>query len=213
MAIGVGRHSDDGILAAGCRPATLFQWIHQNVHGADRELGFCASGYSGGSGALSYAMAHYGLESAFDYIDLTAGPPFGRMDYGCAPDTYSGPMRQLCPELADAPMELPADKINTWEHSTTCGSRSVDPVELQRWRDHSVVSPGGDFNYPQTTMAFWNCATRPAGTAGGAYFYSQEISSDKRVACFTSCSGEPIGGEGNSAQRASMMAECIPRHR
>src|SRR4029078_7322135 len=41
--------------AAG-RPATVFQWVFDNVHDDDRTRGFCALGHSGGSAALAYSL-------------------------------------------------------------------------------------------------------------------------------------------------------------
>src|SRR5258708_14930462 len=48
-----------GILAAACRPATVMQWIWDNIHKADKTSAYCAVGHSGGSGVISYALAHY----------------------------------------------------------------------------------------------------------------------------------------------------------
>jgi hypothetical protein len=201
-----------GILAAACRPATVMKWAFDTPHGGARTKAFCAVGHSGGSGVISYSLAHYGMGEYLDYASLSAGPPFGRIDYGCAPQTYSGTAKTLCPELADAPTALPPSVMNPWEHTTTCGAVSPPASDIVRWAADSVVSPAASYDYPNTVVTFWDCAVNPNGTTGGAYFYSKEIVSTKQVTCFTACSGESLGTAGQAAQADDLLARCIPRH-
>ncbi len=201
-----------GILAASCRPATAMQWIFDNVHKADKSVAYCAVGHSGGSGAISYSLAHYGMDAVLDYAQLTAGPPFGRIDYGCAPQTYVGPPRTLCSDLMDAPVALPAMLLNNWENTTTCGSMMPNPAELTKWTADSVVSAGADYDHPKTLVTFWDCTVNPNGTTGGAYFYSQKITSQHTVTCFTQCNGEDLGNAGWNTALQSVIADCKPRH-
>ena len=204
--------STTGVLTAACRPATVMKWAFDNPHGQNRTLAFCGVGHSGGSGVLAYSLAHYGMGDYLDYAALTAGPPFGRIDYGCAPQTYSGPPRMLCPELPDASVQLPSSTLNTWEHTTTCGSSSPPAADVQRWAADSIVSQGATYSYPRTVVTFWDCAVNPNGTTGGAFFYSQAITSQKSVTCFTSCRGEDLGSSGWAAQAGDLVRQCVPRH-
>lgn len=203
-----------GILPAACRVATIVQWVFDNIHGASRTEAFCATGHSGGSGAISYMLAHYDMGRLYDYASLSAGPPFGRIDWGCAPQLYMGPRVSLCPELLDAPFDLPMG-MNQWESTTTCRSQNPLPADLAKWRMDSVVSPGASYDYPQTVVDFYNCTNMPNGTAGGAFFYSSEITSAKNVVCFTAqdgCAFEGVGNGGNVVMLTNMIARCIPRH-
>lgn len=206
--------SADGILAAACRPATLISWVFDNLHGASKTKAFCGTGFSGGSGAMSYALAHYGREDVLDYVALAAGPPFGRLDYGCAPATYAGPPRVLCPLLQDAVVPL-SDKIDTWENTKTCGAASPSVDDLLKWARDSVVSPGADYDYPKTVVDFFDCTNMPNGTTGGAFFYSSKITSTHTVHCFDKandeCSGEALG-KGVNVLVDEMVAKCVPRH-
>jgi len=205
----------DGILAAACRPATLLSWIFENVHGASRSTPYCAAGFSGGSGAVSYALAHYGREDVLDYVALAAGPPFGRIDYGCAPATYAGPPRVLCPLLQDAVMTLPAATIDNWENTMSCGASSPPVEDILKWASDSVVSPGADYDYAKTAVDFFDCTTMPNGTTGGAFFYSSAITSSKAVFCFDGathgCSGEALG-TGVDTLVSELTTKCVPRH-
>jgi len=151
------------------------------------------------------------MKKILDYVELTAGPPFGRIDYGCAPQTYGGPPKTLCTDLMDAPVALPPQLMNPWENTTTCGG-SAPAADIAKWSADSVVSAGADYDYPQTLVTFWDCTINPNGTTGGAYFYSQKISSMHSVTCFTQCSGEDLGNAGWTAALQSVLADCKPRH-
>jgi hypothetical protein len=203
-----------GILAAACRPATALQWVFDSIHGKDRTHAFCATGHSGGSGQISYSLAHYGRGDILDYAALSAGPPFGRIDYGCAPATYSGPPRALCSLLPDAVLPLP-DKVDGWENTTTCGSATPDPADVAKWKSDSVVSPGAVYAYPATPVEFFVCTYQPNGTTGGAYFYSKEITTKHAVFCFDGpndgCKGEGLGN-GVSKLVDQLIVNCVPHH-
>jgi hypothetical protein len=201
--------SNAGILAAACRPATAMQWAYDNVHEGGEKTGFCGIGHSGGSGVLAYALTHYGMDRVLDYAQLQAGPPFGRIDYACAPQTYTGPARTLCPENTDAPIALKTE-VGTWENTGDCLGTSATPAELAKWAADSVVSPGADFDYPHTPVDFIDCATNPNGTTGGAYFYSKAVTSSVTVTCPTDCSGESIGSSGATQAVSAMLAQCKP---
>ncbi len=72
-----------GVRKLACRYASAAQWIYNNIHQANTAAPFCATGNSGGSSAIAYALAHYGLDPIFSMVELTSGPPMGRIDYGC----------------------------------------------------------------------------------------------------------------------------------
>jgi len=204
----------DGILAGACRPATILQAIFDGMHGADRTKAFCATGHSGGSGQISYALAHYGREEILDYAALSAGPPFGRIDYGCAPSTYTGPPRNLCPLLPNAVLPLP-DKVDGWENTTTCGSATASATDLEKWKRDSVVSSTADYDYPKTPVGFFDCTNQPNGTTGGAFFYSSAVTSEHAVFCFDGgndgCQGESLG-KGVEKLVSEIVGKCVPRH-
>jgi hypothetical protein len=202
----------NGILSAACRPATLIQHVYDTVHGSDQGRGYCAVGHSAGGGLIAYTLAHYGGGSILDYAAITSGPPFGRIDHGCAPHTWTGGKLDLCPELRDAPMELPANRIDPWDNTWTCGDTNPHPDDLARWKADSVVSPGAEYSYPDTQVDFYNCATRPNGTAGGAFFYASEVRSDKTMTCFTDCTMEELGDAGWRKVGERLIEQCVPRH-
>jgi hypothetical protein len=185
-----------GILAAACRPATLLEWAFRNPHQASRTAAFCAQGASAGSGAISYAVSHYGMGDYLDYANLVSGPPFGRIDYGCAPSTYSGPPRALCAGMPGALSPAPyafhdgpaMGIVDPGENTATCSSANPPSADIARWAADSIVSPGAIYNYPSTPLRFYFCTSPTTNevTGLGSFFYEQ-IASQKSMGCYTSC--------------------------
>jgi len=75
----------NGPLSLACLPATAIQWTHDNLLTTGTPL--CATGNSGGSAAIAYALSQYGLGSILSLVEETSGPEFSRLDHGCAPRT------------------------------------------------------------------------------------------------------------------------------
>ena len=197
-----------GLVAAGCRPASVFRTIAQMFENSP----ICLVGFSGGAGAISFAMAHYGLEDDVTYALLAAGPPFGRVDYGCAPTEYTGAPRSLCPELPTAPYAYSrGPRLDGWMGTTTCGTTSPKPSDLAMWQASSVVSDGADYDYGGTRMDWYFCAANPNETTGLADFYIDRITSPTSVACYsTECTGEQVFNNPQAFQRAvtDITARC-----
>jgi hypothetical protein len=106
-----------GVRRLACRYATVADWVYNNPTiinpgvTATNSAPMCATGNSGGSAAIAYAVYEYGLNSEFAMIEPTSGPVMTRIDQGCSPCTSSavGPVcassnthPQLCYESADA---------------------------------------------------------------------------------------------------------------
>jgi len=72
----------NGPLSLACLPSTAMQWVHDNILTSGTPL--CATGNSGGSFAIAYALSQYGLGSIFSMAELSSGPEMSRIDQGCA---------------------------------------------------------------------------------------------------------------------------------
>ena len=196
-----------GMVAAGCRPATVFREVARR-HSTTPT---CLVGFSGGSGAIGFAMAHYGLENDVRYALLAAGPPFGRIDYGCAPDLYSGEPRNLCPALTDAPYAYGrGPRLDGWMGTTGCGGDAPSAADVAMWQASSIVSAGADYDYGSVRMDWFFCASNPNETTGLGDFYIDRITSPKSVACYTdSCTGEQVF---NNASAFAAAVSAITAH-
>jgi hypothetical protein len=74
-----------GVRRLACRYATVAEWIYQNIHLASTSAPFCATGNSGGAGAIGYALSEYGMNTKFNMVEMTSGPVMTRLDAGCSP--------------------------------------------------------------------------------------------------------------------------------
>ncbi len=86
-----------GVRRLACRYATVANWIYNNQQvlnpSTPASAPMCATGNSGGSGAIGYALTAYGLASEFAMVEPTSGPVMTRLDLGCSPhqiNSYGG---------------------------------------------------------------------------------------------------------------------------
>lgn len=79
----------NGARALVCRYAALAEWVFSGTSPLIHQSGtaMCATGVSGGSSAVVYGLAHFGMGTGssriFDMVNITSGPTFGRLDHGC----------------------------------------------------------------------------------------------------------------------------------
>jgi hypothetical protein len=229
--VGGGRPGGS-IKEAACRPSTFVDWVWSRYHQGDRAKGFCAQGHSGGSGALGYVLAHYGLGAKLDYAMLSAGPVFGRLDLGCTAAPTDTTL--VCPGFPNRyNYQRPgsAVRIDGWEHTSTC-QNSPSPGDVVHWASDSVVSDGAVYDYPQTALSFWQCMGVNEAPGQGDFFADRVTSTVTRLECVpstsTHCNGSeapwaPCTTAGTCANPApecvefctmvdQMMADCRPRH-
>lgn len=210
-----------GLKSAACRNATVFKFIFNKVQGGSRTTAFCGQGSSGGGGALTYSLAHYGLANYFDYVIVAGGPGVARVDYGCDGSLYTGPPLNLCPLQTNAPYVYTyPGNVNLWENTTTCLASNPPQVDIDRWASDSVLSTGGNFSYPKTSMSFYVCVTPPVNnTAGQAKLLIEQVvpkNSPPDVSCYSGiCKGEAVWQDpaAFSATRADMLSHCVPNHK
>ncbi len=93
-----------GVRRLACRYATLANYIYTNptsiglklAGSANTSAPFCATGNSGGSGAIGYALLEYNLGSEFAMVEPTSGPPMSEINQGCSPCSTTSPP-PICP--------------------------------------------------------------------------------------------------------------------
>jgi hypothetical protein len=97
--------ANDGPRSLACRYATLVHAVWVDLLGRDPETPVCATGNSGGSQAIGYAITQYGMGNPdgpgpiFAMVEPTSGPPAGRIDYGCMGSAAPDPVVS-CPDGA-----------------------------------------------------------------------------------------------------------------
>lgn len=82
----------NGTRALACRYAAFANWVASSTNPFIHQSGtaMCAAGVSGGSSAVAYSLAHFGMGTGasrlFDMVEVTSGPTFSRIDHGCICD-------------------------------------------------------------------------------------------------------------------------------
>ena len=209
-----------GIEAGGCRPATALAWIfaEPTLHDGSRTSAFCGQGFSGGSGQLGYALAHYGSGDTLDYVNELSGPPFARIDLGC--DGTAPATATVC-GAADT-MRLPAALLDKWENDTapgTCGGTGVPAADVARWKNDSIAV-GGVYDYPKTDVEFFDCTNQSTAVTAMAQIYESLVAQTEGAGgmvgyhCFSQadgCMGENLGS-GEAQAVSALIAGCKPHH-
>jgi hypothetical protein len=149
--------STDGPRALACRYATVVHAVWTLLLHSDSAHPVCATGNSGGAALIAYAITQYGMGNAsgpgpmFSMVEATSGPPYGRIDRGCAgmaaPDPSAG-----CPKgvkiSEDYGIETAQDYVDPAYPSPVCSTdiNSNGKTVDASFRHDSVVSD--DFPRP-----------------------------------------------------------------
>lgn len=159
-----------GPLEGACRVATVIAWIHDSAQRANgtpfraATAPLCGEGFSGGTGALWFALAHYGMASKLDYVLTAASTPFSRFDVGCDPANAAMTVAAPC-ENVTTPPQVPlnynsnganSDMLVNRLFSTQSCDNNPTAAELAMFARESVLSPGADLGF-RTHVAMYNC--------------------------------------------------------
>src|SRR5229473_1098565 len=150
----------------------------------------------------------------------TAGPPMGRIDYGCLGTAQVPGWAQQCASLSScasggtscqytgAPQEL-FDR--TYGAGPNCLNRNPDWATT--WHEDSVVSPNAELSYPQTMMRFvyGTADCSEAETLGR--LYASAITSDSGIVIVPGAPhAVPSVAAGAQAIFDVLSTQCVPRH-
>ena len=225
------------IKSAACRPATLLNYIYDNIYS---QGGMCAQGFSAGSGALGYALAWYGGDNYLDNVELLSGPVFGDIEQGCeVPNARtvtvcaSGQFGCDGAQWPDSPAYVDGDEdlVRRWSGQQSCNAGKTTSSSLNSlWKAMSIVdgTDNPNFTYPHTSMAGYLCSnadkTQNNSAAQGEFFYQQFNRSGQTagysVTRMNNCDGAegvtsgttPDGESGLTAISGHMISSCFKRH-
>jgi hypothetical protein len=146
--------SEAGLKKEACRYATLLTWIHDHIHTGGK---FVATGNSGGSAEIGYALTSWGRAAILDLAIPTSGPPTARLDYACVKQATLQ-WASLCASI------VPANTMQCSKQACILGPGALGPggvctqASLQptpeQLLDDSVVNPDAVLNYPKTLVHF-----------------------------------------------------------
>jgi len=223
------------IRTAACRPATALNFILNTVSSNGAK---CAQGFSGGSGALGYALAAYGASSYLDKVVLEAGPVFSDIAQGCK--VPKAPKLTVCTsgQFGCAPQDTFSDSPSyvgsvvagmqvVTGQASCAGTATTTPSSAAQWKAQSIVdgTTKSSFTYPHTSLAGWVCDNGLNNSAAeGDLFYRQFNSASQidhfQVTPIRNCKGAegvwsgetPAGEVGLDAIVADMtdpVAGCV----
>ena len=182
-----------GVLAAACRYATITKWIYDNIQDDNTSVPYCATGNSGGAGALAYALSQYNSASILSMAEVTSGPPAGRLDWGCgclegklAVQCGTATTLGTCFGAADAPVWDPAyNPAATTGVCTEAVDGTLPPGGLNFFLGDSVEAPGALYNFPNTfvNVLFGSADNSSAIPIGQDWL--NNISTSKAQTCVT----------------------------
>jgi hypothetical protein len=160
------------IQAAACRPATVFNWVFNNLFPsiltANSQAGMCALGESAGSAAVAYSLAYYGAGSYLDNVELLSGPVLSDIEQGCQWNPQAGNV-QICGQtnyhggqygcqlgggstwtLSPTYLTGPNGAVGKWTNDNSCANanglnQTTTPQSEARWLNQSIAdqSAGG----------------------------------------------------------------------
>ena len=139
-----------GMANAACRYATMVTWVSEQVWQQGSPL--CATGNSGGSAEISYALSHYGREDVLAHVVPSGGPPMGRLDRGCLGAMGWDAECQVLSQGANCNGNVQCTYntnnralIDLAYSGTPCGD--ADPSMVQTFLDDSIAAPQADYEY------------------------------------------------------------------
>jgi hypothetical protein len=142
--------SEGGLKKEACRYATLLTWVHDNIHTGGK---FVASGNSGGSAEIGYALTSWGRAAILDLAVPTSGPPTARLDYACV-NQATPQWASLCTSIVPAnTMQCPTEACILGATNSVC-TQITPQATLAQLLDDSVANPDAVLNYPNTLVHF-----------------------------------------------------------
>ena len=176
-----------GVLAAACNYATVVQWIQKNIGTNTPNLPQCATGNSGGAGALAYVLSQY--PQTLSMAEVTSGPPTGRLDWGCG--CTEGKLAVQCGDATTLGTCFGKTDGAVWDGayspntlcSTAAGGGALPPGGLSFFLGDSAEAPGANYNFPDTyvNLVFGGADGSSAIPIGQDWF--NKITSSKAQVC------------------------------
>ncbi len=210
-----------GVGALSCRYGALLGWVHQHLHAAGTTLPLCASGNSGGSAEVAYALTRWGGGDLLDLAVPSGGPPMGRIDHGCldgADPTWLAECRGVVPAASFTCGQVScayngSQQIidNAYTPAQPCGQALA--AERASFLADSVLAPGAQLAYPRTRVHFVMGAQDCSEAVSLGLLWHRAVSTDKQL---TIVPGTPHAVFSTSAGAAAIedaiVQGCVARH-
>jgi hypothetical protein len=160
----------EGFRELACRPATVIQWIYDNLHLSGSDQPFCATGHSNGASRVAYSMVHYGLSDIFDLVLFESGPNWSRVDHSCIANNDHQAL------FGDTGERRVIDWAFGFPNNGSGPCARSDTAETSMFRNASLADTRGSYSFPKTMVvfAFGDKDTSPTADHG-KYFYDELV--------------------------------------
>jgi hypothetical protein len=167
---------EGGMVKESCRYATLLTWIKDHLHKGGK---FVATGNSGGSAEISYALTTWGRGDILDVAIPTSGPPLGRLDYACVKQA-SEEWASLCATIIPKGVMECSSTCILGPNNAVCKQVTADPSQQQLLED-SVVHSGATLSYAKTKVYFLFGAHDCGEPVPIGLTYATKVTSEKSI--------------------------------
>jgi hypothetical protein len=180
-----------GVLETACNWATVNQWIYTNIQ-SNTSLPYCATGNSGGAGAMAYALSQYNSGSVLSMAEVTSGPPTARLDWGCGCSEGKLPVQcgtastlGTCFGKVDGGIWDSAYNPNSPSGAGVCTNAvagTLPPGGLNFFLGDSAEAPGALYSFPNTYINLvFGSADNSAGIPIGQDWFNNITTSKAQV--------------------------------
>jgi hypothetical protein len=167
---------EGGLRKESCRYATLLTWVHNHLH---TRGAFVATGNSGGSAEIGYALTTWQRGDILDLAVPTSGPPLARLDYACVKEA-SAEWSVLCASLVPHGVMECTSACILGPQNDVCKQVTAEPT-LDQLLSDSVVNPEAILLYPKTRVHFLFGAHDCGEPVPVGLTYATKISSEKEI--------------------------------
>ncbi|HEY3840710.1 MAG TPA: hypothetical protein VGL72_29260 [Bryobacteraceae bacterium] len=168
--------AEGGMVKESCRYATLLTWVHEHLHKGGK---FVATGNSGGSAEIGYALTTWGRGDILDVAVPTSGPPLGRLDYACVKEA-SPEWSAMCASIVPKGVMECSSGCILGPGNAVCKQVTAEPTAEQLLND-SVMHPGAVVNYPRTKLYFLYGAHDCGEPVPIGLTYATKVTSEKSI--------------------------------
>jgi hypothetical protein len=140
---------EGGLKKESCRYATLLTWVHDHLHKGGK---FVATGNSGGSAEIGYALTTWRRGEILDLAVPTSGPPIAHLDYECVKQP-TPEWSALCASIVPKGVMECTSGCMLGPSNDVCRQVSAEPT-LEQLLNDSVMHPDAVLNYPKTRVHF-----------------------------------------------------------
>lgn len=203
-----GNRENPPLLA--CKPATLVQWVYDELHDTSPDRAFCATGHSNGAAELAYLLSRYGMDEILSLVIMEAGPNWSRLDYACLQDEDNETLfdSDNGRNTSDLAFGYPNDGSGICARQKSAWSAT--------FRRTSVAVDGEwNYRYPATQIAFLFGTDDHTVTARHGEYYRDWLEQAGTPLLTRSSAGGAHVPSGDTAGAAIMrdlfLNECRPR--